>query len=90
MNEHTTKLFDDARSNHIVEILNDLEFDDININASDHNNQTLLHYAAVYNQPTIIVKILANFNANINALDNYHRTPLHYASSYEHYECVRA
>ena len=35
MNKHTRKLLDDARNRKSDDVLNDLEYDDININASD-------------------------------------------------------
>ena len=36
MNEHTRKLLDDAKNEKFDDVLNDLEYDAININASDN------------------------------------------------------
>ena len=49
MNEITQKHLDDARNEKFTDLLNDLEHDDLNINASDDDSNTLLHYASINN-----------------------------------------
>ena len=44
MNDHTRKLLDDARQNKVTDLLNDLDYDNININATDIEVKTILHY----------------------------------------------
>ena len=48
MNEHTRKLLDDAQHRNLTDLLNDLEYDDIDINASDITGKTVLHYASIH------------------------------------------
>ena len=89
MNEHTLKLLYDASNCKFVDILSDLEYNDLNINASDQYGTTLLHYASEKDWDSIIIKILQNVNVIINIQDNYCRTPLHYAADFQNYECMR-
>ena len=66
MNEHTRKLLDDARKKKFDDILINLEYNDININASDNEGRTVLHYATKHAHVTIICKILEDSDVNIN------------------------
>ena len=90
MNDHTRKLLDDAKNKKFDDVLTDLECDDIDINASDHDSNTLLHYASINNRDLIIMRILENFDVNSNAQDNSGRTPLHYAVNNGYVECINA
>ena len=89
MNEHTRKLLDDAKNEKFTDVLEDLEYDDININASDDKGKTVLHYASENNWDSIIIKILQNVNVNVNAQDDYGKTPLHYAACHWKHESLK-
>ena len=80
MNEHTRKLLDDARKEQFADVLADLDYNDININACDHEGKTVLHYAAISHSDAVIVKTLTKFDVNINIQDKSGKTPLHYAA----------
>ena len=56
MNDHTRKLLDDARNKKFDDVLKDLEYDDIDINASDITRKTVLHYATIFTNHAIIEK----------------------------------
>ena len=82
MNDHTQKMLEDARNEKFVDFFNYLAYDDININATDDKNKTMLHYACMYHWDSIIPKILEHFDVSINFPDHYGRTPLHYSPQY--------
>ena len=66
MNDHTRKILDDAINDKFDDVLNDLDYDDIDINASDEEGKTVLHYASKQSWDSILLKILEKFDANIN------------------------
>ena len=43
MNNHTLKLLDDAKNKKFTDVLNDLEYDNININATYKYGRTVLY-----------------------------------------------
>ena len=57
MNEHIRKLLDDARNNKLVNILDAVEYDDIDINATNDIGRTLLHYASII----IMIQLLSKY-----------------------------
>jgi len=57
------------------------------VNATDNNGLTAMHYA-VKNGFENIVKILPSYNANVNAPDKNGVTPLHYAVAGMHREII--
>ena len=67
MNEHTRNLLYDAKHEKFDDALNDLEYDDININASDNEGKTVLHSASMNKWASVLLKVLDNFDVNIDA-----------------------
>ena len=67
--------------NKIIYLLNNQNFyDKIDINISDDNGLTPLHYAIKFQDYEILEKILDKSNIDINVQDNDKNTPLHYAA----------
>ena len=56
MNDHTWKLLDEARNTKFDDVLFDLEYDYIDINATDEEGKTVLHYVSKYSWYSILLK----------------------------------
>ena len=79
MNAHSLKLLKDAIYNRIDHILQDLEYDDININVTDDEGQTALHYSIHFDHTAFILTLLAKKGIHINSPYYYHFPALRYA-----------
>ncbi|KAF0707115.1 hypothetical protein AaE_013766 [Aphanomyces astaci] len=70
-----------------VEAVQGLVANATDINQTDDEGRTMLHWAVDRNQVDVVATLLAQ-HANVNATDNDGMTPLHYAVSCEHVALV--
>ena len=66
MNEHTRKLLADARNRKFTNVFNDVEFNDLDMNAIDDKGWTLLHYVYRHKRDSILINVLENFDPTIS------------------------
>jgi ankyrin repeat protein len=59
------------------------------VNAKDHEGQTPLHWAAMFDETGEVVKFLVSKGADVNMKTNYGGTPLYYAPAIGNVEVVK-
>ena len=82
MNQNTVLFLKASKDGNQAQILKLLLKPDIDVNASDEDGMTALHYAVMHHSSKVVEQLLRKQNIDANKINNQGKSPLHLAAEY--------
>ena len=83
-----TALMQAVGSNHLDMFTLLMNHQGIDVNIQDHEKDTVLHWAVLYNRPVIVTQLVSDDRVDTSLKNKYNSTPLRHAIGLGYEECV--